>query len=1028
MKTLNQSFEYTGSDVYDINNVIVSKEGVSLFDSITGIGGVDYMPSNGDVVTIKTGGVSTVDSVKLEPSLNNKIYYLVTDEVYTSSDKDEILSLSEEVIVSYDSIEEKYIGSFVFNNPNNYNNIYIIWDYANNLKSGVISYTGPSDTKYIDIDYGSDIGSTGINYEAHLKPSRFTLRWNGEIVADSGYVGLNSTANYSALISAGVRPEDINLVYPHDGLVDNGTGNLRFSRLNSTVNNASLRVMSPLSTSSWIVDRVDPTLTPFYIDIDNSTTVAGTSTQIADTLYYHSGANSLPEVGDFVYSTSNGDTIFYGADSFHSISTTLQVTPPTSGGVYVLINNFGEVIESDFIDCQESSVPFISQEDITVFSGNNISIKLRASSNPSSWSIVSDLKYYILTGGNNGSIFTYTDKNSISKNITVSNNSSISVASIIYPTLTFGDGVITIGDIAYEEILPSGATFDRSSGTISGSIDSSCGYSFEFVATNCVGDSVPKTIAIISNSTESYKPFAIDVENFGGTGDAACVISPIYSLLYHNGNDLIPKNGDIVFTDINALYPFMGGSMYYKIDHSTYTIKICENGEVCDTHECPTSTTTTTTTTSTTTTTTLPSTGLWYTATLCSDPSVSAVLYDSTSAAIIATNTVKTEDGNCWTISGTTTSSYPFQLIENPAVIYASCTTCLGITTTTTTTTTTTAPIYTSFDMSEHYRATSYLACTTETTHVTFYHNGLLSNPIPGDFVFTDALGLYPFDGEDGWYYMPFDGGCSVRISVSGQVLNVINCYGVTTTTTTTTIPTYYYSATKCSDGTVVKIKEQSFTLIDNGNVVRGVSGECYTIVSNVALIATTDDILFIYSTCLECQGVTTTTTTTTTTTSTTTEAIRIPTVVRYAASSPEGPDAACYAPYVTAYLDGDISTVGTRAYYLSSGIYYEYGYGYIRQADVTYAYGEEGITGTTYTCSPLTEILVRADEDFGDVCSGTIETYYISGPLSTVGTKVYYFNGTSYSDISYRWLLQLGTTTAYEYDEGITGDTYICS
>lgn len=962
-KVLNQSFEYTGSAVYDINNIIVGNDGVALYDSITGTGGVDYMPSDGSTVTVKTAGVSTTDISKLEPSLNNKIYYLVSDTVYSSEDKEVILSLATEVPVIYNSGEGKYIGSFVFSNPNDYEYIYLVWDYANNLKSGTISYTGDADTKYVDIDYGTNVGNAGISYEAIGKPSRFSLRWNGEIVSDSGYVGLNSTSNYNALIAAGISSDDIKLVYPYDGLVNNGTGTLKFNRFDSEINNGSLRVISPLSSSSWTVDRLDPVLKSFYIDINNSSTISGTATQIANTLRYHSGSNDLPVLGDFIYTTSNGSTLYNGGDSFHLISKTLQTVSPVSGGTYAYVSSLGEVIENGFVDCQETTVPFISQKDITVSTGSEISIILQASSNPTSWKIVSNLTYYTLTGGEKGSIFTYTDKNNLSKTITVNYGSSTDVAALSTPTLTFGDGTITTGITAYNELLPTGLNFDSKNGTLSGSIDSSCGYSFSFMATNCIGDSIAKTISITSVPSGSIKPFAIDVENFGITGDAACVLSPIYSLLYHNGVNIVPVKGDIVFTSASELSPFMGGSMYYKIDHSTYTIKICENGEVCDIRECPVSTTTTTTTTSTTTTTTLPAGGLWYTATLCSDSSVSAKLFDSTSATIVATNIVKTSDGNCWTITGTSTSSYPYQLINNPVVIYANCATCLGVTTTTSTTTTTTAPVYTSFGMGTVNRTTDYLACTNDPgTYTTLYHNGSNARPIVGDFIYTNSIGTIPFNGYEGWYYMPglFDLPIqSVRIASSGQVLNTAACSGVTTTTTTTTMPTYYYSATKCSDGTVVKIKEQSFSILPNGTVVKGISGICYTITANVAFIATTDDISFVYSTCLECQGVTTTTTTSTTTSSTTTS-----------------------------------STTTT----------------------------------TTTTLPPLTDILVRSAIVSGSVCSGVIGTYYISGPLSTVGTKVYYFNGTNYSQIDYKWLLQLGTSTAYEYDDGITGITYLCS
>ena len=35
---LEQEFSYTGSDVYELNNINVKDSGVSLFDTLTGIG------------------------------------------------------------------------------------------------------------------------------------------------------------------------------------------------------------------------------------------------------------------------------------------------------------------------------------------------------------------------------------------------------------------------------------------------------------------------------------------------------------------------------------------------------------------------------------------------------------------------------------------------------------------------------------------------------------------------------------------------------------------------------------------------------------------------------------------------------------------------------------------------------------------------------------------------------------------------------------------------------------------------------
>ena len=94
MKT-EQSFSYTGSDTYSLNNLENLESGISLFDKITGIGGIGYIPYDGATVLVKTGALDGLDTVqKLQPSLGNKIYYLVSDVLYTDNDKDTIISLS----------------------------------------------------------------------------------------------------------------------------------------------------------------------------------------------------------------------------------------------------------------------------------------------------------------------------------------------------------------------------------------------------------------------------------------------------------------------------------------------------------------------------------------------------------------------------------------------------------------------------------------------------------------------------------------------------------------------------------------------------------------------------------------------------------------------------------------------------------------------------------------------------------------------------------------------------------------------
>jgi len=251
--TTDQFFGYTNSDSYEFNNVRIKDDGVSLFDSLTGIGGIDYIPNDGDTVSIFTGPISAVDGkIIFNPSLNNKIYYLVSNIQYLESDKATILSLATEIdVYLYTDLSgvSRYKGDFIFSNPNEYEYIYLIWDYTSNMESGTASYNGGESVKGIEVDFGQNVGVVGINYNIHSTPSRVVIYYNESVIADSGYVGLNSTANYNALIAAGVDAADIKLQTPINGLVNNGLGSLRFLKLLSSENLAKLLVISPLNSS-----------------------------------------------------------------------------------------------------------------------------------------------------------------------------------------------------------------------------------------------------------------------------------------------------------------------------------------------------------------------------------------------------------------------------------------------------------------------------------------------------------------------------------------------------------------------------------------------------------------------------------------------------------------------------------------------------------------------------------------------------------------------------------------------------------
>lgn len=575
-------FSYTGSSTYDLNGIEIAPNGLALFDAITGVGGVDYMPYDGATVSITSGIVNTSGVKNFLPSLNNTAYYLVSDTLYTENDKDLIISLSTPITMTLAG--SRYVGSFVFNNPSNYEYLYLIWDNTDSMGSGTASFSGGESTNHLDVDFGSNIGVAGIDHVLTGMPARFILKYNNATVADTGYIGLNSTSNYNDLIDNGVDPDDIKLVTPLDGLVDNGTGSIRFSK-NDVESSAIISVYSPLTSTAWSLTQVDPSLTSFYLDVDNGI-LSNVCSQVADTQKWHDGVNATPVAGDRIYSNSTGTTAFDGGNSYHLISSTVMASPPVSGGVFVAVDADGMCYSYGECDCSEVAIPVIDQDDLNFVMGEAVDVIVSATNNPTSWEVVSSCDKYILTGGDKGSIFSVTDCDAVTKNVSVNVNQSITVCASALPTLSFGTGTVTLDGACVDSVLPEGLTFDTLSGRISGIPVDTCAYSLELIATNCFGSSIATTIAIDVASGVTLTPFAMDVENFSDNGTDACLISPVYTLMYHNGVNNLPTVNDTIFIDHKGIERFMGGERFYKVQDSLYSLKVCHNGKVCDSHLC----------------------------------------------------------------------------------------------------------------------------------------------------------------------------------------------------------------------------------------------------------------------------------------------------------------------------------------------------------------------------------------------------------------------------------------------------------
>lgn len=112
------------------------------------------------------------------------------------------------------------------------------------------SYDGNSGVFETVIDFGSDIGEAGINYNAFNVPDKFEIEWNGNIIS-SGYVGLD-TYNQQ-LINLGINPSEIKTDNP-----SSGSGQLLFTKDQASPNTAIIRVSAPLSGTAWNISGICP--------------------------------------------------------------------------------------------------------------------------------------------------------------------------------------------------------------------------------------------------------------------------------------------------------------------------------------------------------------------------------------------------------------------------------------------------------------------------------------------------------------------------------------------------------------------------------------------------------------------------------------------------------------------------------------------------------------------------------------------------------------------------------------------------
>lgn len=661
-KVGSQKYNYSSSATagYEFNDTIFKPVNVSLFNTASDVAGTNGIPAPGDTVTVyaykDNASALNAELNPFIPAAGNKVYYLVSNTEYTEEDYATVISLGTPVTMSL--VGSEYSGSFVYSAPSNEQYLYLVWDYRNTIACGSsVSYSGEAATTPTVVSMGANNGKATFTYDAQSSPDRFVITVDGNVVADSGYVGLNSLANYNALIAAGVSESDINLSSPYNGLVNNSTGSLIFVK-DSTAETV-LTVYSPLSSNGWAATTACASLTSFTLDTTNGT-IANVCSQTPSTTKYHNADGGTVSIGCTVYNDSVGTSVYDGGNAYHKTGTN-----------YMFITSSGVVTELTTCICSETAPPIVTVSNMEFVIGQAVNFKVPATNSPTSYTLVSSCSSFSLYGGSEGATFYGANcETGYYETIVVSGGETQTkcfASGTVSQVSGSSDATLTVEGACSGFSLPPGLTFEASTGVISGVVEGIGEYQASFTATNCFGIGPSTTITVSSVQNDSpATPFEVFI-NGQATSASTCGLLVLgWDSLYHNGYYTYPIVGDTVYLQSRGGNVFDGAGLWYKTNNNQ-AIQIGADGVVDAVFNCG----------STPPTPPTPPAGGYYQATLC-NTTYSAVIYDAV-VRVIANGTIfKTTDGNCWTKTADLLPQASTFTVPTVLVTSASCAICTG--------------------------------------------------------------------------------------------------------------------------------------------------------------------------------------------------------------------------------------------------------------------------------------------------------------------------------------------------------------
>lgn len=511
----------------------------------------EFIPSEGSTVTVEVPNDLQPDYQYFEPVLHNKVYYLLTNS--DSPIRQDVIDFGTEITMTVSG--DVYTGSFVFTNPDSFKNLFLIVDGTNTIENSD-SLTFPvleDEIKVIDYTSSGRAGVFSLDYAVLNDNAQIFLEHNGNIVAQTD------------LLSA------------------SDTGTIEFVKTSSNIEEIRILIKQTLNDNEVDLVCNGVSLKDFYISLVDGD-LSNVCGQIADQRRYHNGSGTLPVAGDTIYVDILGTTLYNGNNYLHVINPTIMVVPSASS-VYVGVDLEGRVLREGSCVCSEVAVPVITQGDIFVNQNEYFRVLIEASNNPFEWAIDTTCNKYSLSGGGRGTVYNYTDCDSVSQSVTVGIEGTQEICALALPTVVSGDGVPTLIGKCTDGLLPEGINFEG--GLLSGLSTVAGETTIDLIASNCFGDSASTPINIKVIPVLKMKPLAINFKEFQKTGPDACTVpSANYELLYFNGSGDLPLKNDTLFVDSYGFNIFVGGDFWYQLNNSTYSIQVDSSGVVINTHIC----------------------------------------------------------------------------------------------------------------------------------------------------------------------------------------------------------------------------------------------------------------------------------------------------------------------------------------------------------------------------------------------------------------------------------------------------------